>query len=303
MVEVVAGGRVLGHLHVGADAHDLRDIVPHLVPKLQTLVPPVLVLRHPKSHHGLAVLKLQRRGSHEAHNLRAARAALPPELRPRVVDVLDTVGDVLILECVEGTTLRCGTVARSLKDMVTQISSVTRVELAIALKSVIETLLALHAAIPEFAHNDLKADNVLLRADGSCVLIDGETMSGDGMRTIDLGVMSDAARTEFGLGSGNRWCSLTDLHLILLEIAVRVLECKSPPSWAPEFWAVCDALCPRASLRTWKAGNRVLCTRLNRLSPQGQRVVNELQACGRLQSVGSVLDMPFFLGTETKDVP
>lgn len=294
MVEVVAGGRVLGLLHVGADARDLRDIVPHVEPKLRTLTPPVVVLRHPATKRGVAVLKLQRRGSREAHNLRTARAALPVPLQSRVVLVLDTASDTMILEHVDGVPLRCGVTARSLKDALAVLPKITRLELATALRSLVETLCALHAAIPGFAHNDLKADNVLLRADGTCVLIDGETMAGAGLEPIDLGVMPDAARTQFGLGAANQWCSMTDLHLILLEIAVRVAECKQPPPWAPEFWAVCDALCPRPALRTWAAGNRVLCTRLNRLSPQGQRAINELQACGRLACPSDVLSLPFF---------
>jgi hypothetical protein len=140
----------------------------------------------------------------------------------------------------------------------------------------ITILLKLHSHGVEFSHNDLKSDNVIIeRCEAPIlhfdtriysrgvrvVLIDMESITGCVFPCTLKKSLTALQQREFGLDD-SPWCSLTDIHLVCMEI---LFACRtSYPSWGSTFAEFLESCLP---LKYFKAP---FITRENRLSKLGK---------------------------------
>lgn len=182
-------------------------------------------------------------------------------------------------------------------------------------KSILSQIIALLVLAQEkdakFAHNDLKADNILVTKEESeeplvigkykihhqgvrVVLIDVETVTGSLFPPLDLSEVPPSMQEQFGLDPSMPWCSWTDLHLVMLEFWTKIGYFK--PNWMQEFQVFLSECMPLKVFTTYKEGNSYMLSSFNRLTKKGRNTVNILIENQQGKDIQELLQLSFFEG-------
>jgi serine/threonine protein kinase len=173
------------------------------------------------------------------------------------------------------------------------------------LLQIICILVTLQAALPNFAHNDLKLDNIMLRySDGSdieyndfivsaplidVVIIDVETATWDERKEVEnLAKVPHHVLQDFGLCI-ETWSSWTDLHLVFMEI----LFYGNRKPWRAQVQAFFGDIIKPQVLKSHQEGNTLFVSPRNRLNEKGRKVINFLMENGDCFSLKKLLSHSF----------
>ena len=247
--------------------------------RLATLKPPVIMVTLNESTR---VLKLSR-DDHEPDVLSIMHAVVPKH----TVRIQGMLKNIMILEYLPPF-IHNGVRMPTLDSLLDNVKSCERI-VADVIFQVASILSSLRERHPNFCHNDLKADNIMLTPNteelspGYCppvrvVFIDVETVTADDIAfkpDADEGILED-----FGLGANMPECEWSDFHLVMLEIWVRVRN--SRPSWGPEFLKFMLSIVPYELMKTYQDGSPHV-SRMNRLTREGRRACNS--QCAPLREV------------------
>lgn len=254
--------------------------------------------------HGL-VVKHVRPSSHEADNLARLQTMIPAEHVSRVKRKINDRW--LVLERVPSVFPRMS----SFHDMLHNLRSVPMDIVQSCLAQIVALLLTLQASDSTFAHNDFKADNILLQLEdrpsplriGSfdvkhvgvrVVLIDMETVTGRTFPALHLPSVPNHVLEVFGLDPSMEWCCWTDFHLLCMELYKQVLHHK--PKWADEcLQFLSDATPTLRVFSTFESAN-MLVTSMNRLSGKGRRMFNALIQQGHAKELAQLPQCSFLCG-------
>ena len=286
---------------------------PSLLRSLSTLCsgiePPVLQVKS-ETGESRAFVKLLRPESQrevEVFKVILENSVIPAHHLPKLMYYTE---ELLFLKSVPG--LQNG--VRTLKDL-TSAKSLPRLRLD-ALSSVLAQVVALISLAqqrdPKFAHNDAKLDNFLVtyQEPHSSIMIGNKSIQSFGARVvwIDLETVTgdlpypplkgfdhipDAALESFGISPSMPFCSLTDLHLVLLELWHDVRSCSPMPDWMPVLRDALARWMPLQLLSTFSEGNKLV-SKMNRLSTRGRQTLNLLIASGEALDPEHILADPFF---------
>lgn len=305
--------RRVGRAMLGKDG--LEGLVEELGGKLCTLSPPVVSLRSANSDP-LLVLKLVREHSHEPENLQALLKHLKTLdfFSVQLVSVFPTSrGTVLCTKAAAPATLDCGMTVKSLRELLsrTVLQRVSKAELASICAQVCVFLSHMQSSSPQWTHNDFKADNILLSAWPNkkqrhihfnslqidapfhIVVIDAETIAGEGFKGLGLDSCEEHVLCNFGLDTNTPFSPATDLHLFLLEILFHIdFKSKHKPIWVTDFVVFCSAACPMSMFNTHATGGKYV-TQLNRLNADARRLLDSLYTEGKCKSPKDLLSHPF----------
>jgi serine/threonine protein kinase len=245
--------------------------------------------------------KVLRDGSHEDETLLYLQSILPPHHLPVRHS---RSGDVLFLESVPSLFPSI----RSFHDVLRRVDIFPLKMFQSMLAQIVALLILAHSCDATFAHNDFKADNILVtRADCEGPLVIGDVcVRHEGVRVVWIDVetatCAHVARTEFpsaskealevfGMAPDLEWCEWTDLHLLLMECLVAVSS-RFPP-WDKQFTDFLRSSMPINAFKTFKQGNRILVTSMNRLSRKGREAFNEMMEAGSVMHLRQLLQQPF----------
>lgn len=170
---------------------------------------------------------------------------------------------------------------------------------------------------PQFAHNDLKADNVLITKETSSeplqigkysirhygirvVIIDCETVTGSLFPTLSLKEIPEPVQYEFGLHPSMPYSTWTDLHLMLMEFWIKIKN--SNCTWKNTFYLFLKACMFPKFFTTYAEGN-MLVSKYNRLNSKGRLALNYLMDKKEVKSIQEIIHLSFFesVVTENKD--
>lgn len=182
-------------------------------------------------------------------------------------------------------------------------------------KSIMSQIIALLVLAQEtdstFAHNDLKADNILITKELSeealvigkykihhqgvrVVFIDVETVTGSLFPPLDLSEVPVEMQEQFGIDPTMPWCSWTDLHLVMLEFWTKIKYFK--PNWMKEFQEFLSECMPLKVFTTYKEGNSYMLSSFNRLTKKGRNTINILIENKQGKNIQDVLTLSYFTG-------
>ena len=304
--------KLLGRGTIGSNG--LHGLVDEIAPKLHGLSPPVIALKRSRTSDPLLVLKSLRENGKEADNT----ARLQEILEKHHVEfwgtqLLFVQGSVACMRASRPAVLRCGIKVRTLRDILSPqvLKRVTRLELASVCAQVCAFLALMQSESSRWVHNDFKADNILLSdfEDGTqheikvlgktlvapfhIVVIDCETMSGEGFQPLQLNDCSSSTLCSFGLDEKTPYNESTDLHLFLLEIVYHIdFKAKVKPEWLTDFVVFCSLACPMSFFTTHASGGKYV-TDLNRLNAEGRRILEALAADGKCKGPKDLLETEF----------
>lgn len=198
---------------------------------------------------------------------------------------------------------------RTLKDVLKHSLTLPLVVCQSILAQIIALLVLAQEKDSKFAHNDLKADNVLVTKETSkeslqignykiyhagvrVVFIDVETVTGSLFPPLDLSEIPPKIQEQFGLDPSNPWCSWTDLHLIMLEFWSRIKTLK--PTWQLQFQEFLKECMPIKVFSTFAEGNSFMLSSYNRLTKKGRNAINTLVLNGQAKDMKDILHLSFF---------
>lgn len=292
------GSRLLKHVSISAKEEQLHDMLDGLC---KTCTPPVVQL---KSSSGQTFfVKFLPPNSQEAEILEILRANLPTQ---HLVEFAKRAGNLVFVVGIPPLAPQ----VKTLKDLL-HLDRLRNIQVKV-LQSVLAQIAAFLVLAqrfdPTFAHNDLKADNVLLtRHEASdpleigewriqhqgvkVVIIDVETVTGSNFPSLHLEDISQEAQVEFGLSKDTPFCEWTDMHLVLMEVWMR---CRAkPPPWFHEFQTFLGECMPLAAFLTFEQGNKRMLTSCNRLSIKGRNAINILMERKEALHLTDALQLPF----------
>lgn len=251
---------------------------------------------------GTLFVKQLREQSHEFENLQTLRTLLPAEHLVRARVTAD--GKWLLMDRVPSVFPSM----HSFHDLLRHSKTVPQDVVQSCLAQVVALLIAAHEADERFAHNDFKADNILLRLEdregplqiGSLevrhvgvrvVLIDMETVTGTRFPPIELPNVPPDKLELFGLDPRMPWCEWTDFHLLCMEMfkTVRLQN----PKWSEACLEFLGQCVPTLRVFSTHDDGNILVTSMNRLSTRGRAAVNSLLATGSVKHLREVVCLPF----------
>ena len=275
---------LIGNIH--ADANSFPDAVSKISIKLKDSQPPVFLLK--SEGEPVLVLKLIRPKSKEDEIIQYIYSILPNYI-PKVFFMHETPhGKIMAQRAIKPVVLNSGKTVITLRDFLSPsvFSLVTKSEMQCLLKQIITFLYKMQQSDPEFTHNDLKCDNILLTeadTDFQVIIIDFETVTLAEFKTefdTDLKTMAD-----FGLGL--EYSPYTDLHLVFLEIWNK-LNATKKQSWAYEFIMFTSDIFPLPFMQTYTEKGKFV-TKCNRLNSLGRKYLKETNTLSLLDA----LEHPF----------
>ena len=273
-----------------------------------------IFVREQSKHGGAGILQLVadtetmivkhvRPQSNEAGNMEILRKMIPKEHLPQTRRVLQ--GQWLVLERVPPVFASMS----SFKDLLCHSRTVPLDVVQTCVAQLVALLCTAQECDPTFAHNDLKADNILLRAETRedpltigrfsvkhvgvrVVLIDMETVTGTRFPLVELPKVPREKLELFGLDASMPWCCWTDFHLVCMEIW-KTVRLQRPKWYAScvDFFQVA-APTPRV-FSTFDEGNIHFVTSMNRLSTKGRLTVNALMDAGSMKRLEDLYTLPF----------
>jgi serine/threonine protein kinase len=198
---------------------------------------------------------------------------------------------------------------RTLKDVLKHSTTVPLVVCKSILAQIIALLVYAQEKDCKFAHNDLKADNILVTNEPSpepltigkyqiqhagvrVIFIDVETVTGTLFPALDLSEIPQKVQEQFGLDPSIPWCSWTDLHLVMLEYWTKVNSLK--PSWTLLFQEFLKECMPMKVFCTYNEGNIIMLSNYNRLTKKGRNAINTLISNGQAKDIKEILQLSFF---------
>jgi serine/threonine protein kinase len=197
---------------------------------------------------------------------------------------------------------------QSMHDLLTHSRTVPSDVIQSCLAQIVALLVTAQARDPGFAHNDFKADNILLCLESRpspiaigdfevahvgvrVVLIDLETVTGNSFPPVHLPDLPRDKLEVFGIDPSMPWCEWTDFHLLCMDLFRSVRSQK--PKWAQaclEFLAAC---CPTLRMFFTYEDKNILVTSMNRLSTKGRKTVNALLDARAMKHLTEVAELPF----------
>ena len=248
------------------------------------------------------MVKHVREHSNECVNLETLRTIIPAEHVPQTRGFLKEKW--LLLERVPPVFASM----HSFKDLLMHSRTVPADVMQTCLAQIVALLCTAQERDPLFAHNDLKADNILLRPETRegpvsigrfsvkhvgvrVVLIDMETVTGNRFPSVHLPQLPRDKLEVFGLDPSMPWCCWTDFHLVCMEMwkSIRLQR----PKWSSACIDFFAAATPTTRVfSTFDEGN-VLVTCMNRLSTKGRSTVNALIDTGSMKRLQDLSMLPF----------
>jgi len=248
------------------------------------------------------VVKRVRDHSHEVENVGILQSMLPSE---HLVQVRRVIRDRwLLLEKVPAVFASM----HSMHDLLLHARTVPCDVVQSCLAQTIALLCTAQESDPNFAHNDFKADNILLRLENRdnplrigqyevkhvgvrVVLIDMETVTGTRFKPVVLPEIPKDKLELFGLDKDMPWCEWTDFHLLCMELFRSVrLQC---PKWSAACLEFLTACAPNVRVFSTHEDKNILVTPMNRLSTKGRKTVNALVEAGAMKRLCDLATLPF----------
>lgn len=235
------------------------------------------VVRLAKSEETLAIAKMCRRHERQYYEIIQEKNVLPPFALPKIIGYDDNLIIFSNIQPYRGI--------KTLKDALN-----AKVDIKI-MKSIIAQIVALLIYAQEhdhaFAHNDLKADNILLTPSEDVeigiyeiktfgvgvVFIDFETVTGSNFPKLKIETTRKTL-LEFGLDDSLPFSQWTDLHLVFMEILRYDI---------PGFSEFLERFYPLSYFHTYP---NELVTSQNRLNAKGRSVMNS--------PLSALMSDPFF---------
>lgn len=249
------------------------------------------------------IVKHVRPQSNECINLHTLRKMLPSEHLPQTRRTLKD--QWLLLERVPPVFESMS----SFKDLLSHSRTVPVDVLQTCIAQIVALLCTAQDCDPQFAHNDMKADNILLRKEERegplsigrfsvkhvgvrVVFIDMETVTGSDFPPVNLPKMPKEKLEVFGLDPSMPWCCWTDFHLVCMELwkTVRLQR----PKWSSACTDFLSKAAPTPRVfSTFDEGNVHFVTCMNRLSTKGRCTVNALMEAGSMKRMEDLCELPF----------
>ena len=251
----------------------------------------IIHLRSPTSN---AIAKRLREKSDEVERLQILKNILP-----HTIDILHISNRIFIMPEIQGLKYQ-NIHLRSVNDVFADriLPHVPFVIIKTILLQIILCLQAAHSVDPEFCHNDLKLDNILIE-EKECsignihfenmiriVFIDAETVTGTKFPPLSIDAPKEL-KAEFGLGL--EWSEYTDIHLVLLEMWSKIRK----TALRQEFQVFLENIMPLPIFDSFQEGNKCLTPR-NRLSEKGRAIIKSLQHCGKCLPFQEMHTQSFF---------
>lgn len=252
--------------------------------------------------HESFIVKRVREHSHEVENVAILHEMLPHEHLVRIRRLIHNRW--LLLEKVPSVFPSM----RSMHDLLVHARTVPSDVVQSCLAQIVALLCAAQSQDPLFAHNDFKADNIMLRLEDRpnplrigdydvkhvgvrVVLIDMETVMGTRFAPVHLPEIPRDKLELFGLDPSMPWCEWTDFHLLCMELFRSVRD--QQPKWSLsclEFLSMCA---PNIRMFSTHEDKNILVTPMNRLSSKGRKTVNALLEAKSMKRLCEVATLPF----------
>jgi len=248
------------------------------------------------------VVKRVREHSHEVENVGILQSMLPSEHLVQVRRVIQQRW--LLLEKVPAVFPSM----HSMHDLLLHARTVPCDVVQSCIAQTLALLCTAQAVDPCFAHNDFKADNILLRLENRdnplrigdfevkhvgvrVVLIDMETVTGGKFKPVVLQDIPKDKLELIGLDKDMPWCEWTDFHLLCMEL-YRSVRLQSP-KWGPACLDFLSACAPTVRVFSTHEDKNILVTPMNRLSTKGRKTVNALVETGAMKRLCDLATLPF----------